>query len=46
MLRRVLKISALTGVGVGLASSLHANNYNVTSIGVVRFANAAVTVSI
>ncbi|XP_059482617.1 aarF domain-containing kinase 1 [Neocloeon triangulifer] len=39
--RKVLKFGAIGGAGVGLVTSLHANNYDVTSVGVVRFANAA-----
>jgi len=43
--RKFLKFTAVGGVGLGLATSLHANNYDVTSIGIVRFANAAKAVS-
>ncbi|XP_065343689.1 aarF domain-containing kinase 1 [Cloeon dipterum] len=39
--KKILKLSAYGGAGVGLISSLHANNYDVTSVGIVRFANAA-----
>ena len=43
---RLLKFAAVGGAGLGLVTSLHANNYDVSSIGIVRFANAAKTVSI
>jgi aarF domain-containing kinase len=43
---RLLKFAAVGGAGLGLVTSLHANNYDVSSIGIVRFATAAKTVSI
>ncbi|KAF4518492.1 hypothetical protein B566_EDAN006497 [Ephemera danica] len=43
-IRRLLKYSAFGGVGFGILSSLHTNNYDITSIGIVRFTNAAVAV--
>lgn len=43
-IRRVLKYSVLGTAVVGTAASLHANDYNLNSIGVVRLGRAALTV--
>lgn len=44
-LRRLLKYGFYGGVLVGGVTSLHANQYNVDSIGVVRLGRSAFTVS-
>ena len=43
--RRILKYGLVAGASVGTLASLHANQYNFDSIGVVRLGRAAVTVS-
>lgn len=45
-LRRLLKYGFYGGVLVGGVTSLHANQYNVDSIGVVRLGRSAFTVSL
>lgn len=44
-LRRLLKYGFYGGVLVGGVTSLHANQYNIDSIGVVRLGRSAFTVS-
>lgn len=45
-LRRVLKYGFTGGILIGGVTSLHANQYDVNSIGVVRLGRSAITVSI
>lgn len=45
-LRRMLKYGFVGSILVGGASSLHANQYNIDSIGVVRLSRSAMAVSI
>lgn len=42
--RRILKYASVAGAVTGTALSLHANQYNIDSIGAVRLGRAAVTV--
>lgn len=44
--RRILKYAAVGGTLTTTAFSLHANEYNVDSIGAVRLSRAAATVSV
>lgn len=44
--RRILKYATVAGAITGTAVSLHANQYNVDSIGAVRLGRAAATVSL
>lgn len=43
-LRRVLKYSAAGGLAIATGISLHANNYDPNSLGIVRLTRAAITV--
>lgn len=43
-LRRVLKYSALGGTVIGTGVSLHTNDYDINSVGIVRLGRAALSV--